>query len=354
MKILYLIHVCWEWIFQRPQILELLLQEDFSCTVVNKTFLPGKKVTRSNILPKRMIPAYQLPGAEKLPLIGPINDLLYKWQVKRELDRAAKAGEAYAAIWVCHPDLYPAIPEGYNGKLIYDCMDNHTAMASKEHRKKLHEAEQELIRRADSVFATSEKLMETVPCLKEKALLIRNGYRAGDPAPIKRPSVKQSYKIGYFGTISSWFDRELLLKSREWFPEIDYHLLGPSERGIDLTGFQYEGIVEHKELGKRVAEYDALIMPFVVNDIILSVDPVKLYEYICFGKCVISVWYPEIERFRPYVYFYRTEKEYEVLLRELTEKGFPPKYTQEQQRNFLKENSWEKRYESIRRELQNV
>ena len=168
MKILYLIHVCWEWIFQRPQILELLLQNDFVCTVVNKTFLHGRKVTRGNRMPERMIPAYQLPGAEKLPGIRPMNDLLYKWCVKRELDRAVKNGEAYDAIWVTHPDLYPAIPKTYTGKILYDCMDNHVAMAGGAHRQKLHEREQELIRRSEHVFVSSRKLQETVPGLEEK------------------------------------------------------------------------------------------------------------------------------------------------------------------------------------------
>ena len=50
-------------------------------------------------------------------------------------------------------------------------------------------------------------------------------------------------------------------------------------------------------------------MPFVVNDIILSVDPVKLYEYLNFNKNIISVHYPEIDRFSDFVNFYNSNKE---------------------------------------------
>ena len=100
--------------------------------------------------------------------------------------------------------------------------------------------------------------------------------------------------------------------------------------------------------------YDCLIMPFVVNDIVRFVDPVKLYEYIAFGKCIVSIYYPEIERFRDFVFFYRTPEEYRKLLDKLTESGFPPKYTDVQRENFLKENTWNMRYNILKKELETL
>ena len=95
-------------------------------------------------------------------------------------------------------------------------------------------------------------------------------------------------------------------------------------------------------------DYDAPIMQFLVNDIILSVDPVKLYEYINLGKCVISVKYPEIERFEPFVYFYQSREEYIDLIERLSKNGFIPKYTEKQRTQFLEENSWDARYKTIK------
>ena len=116
----------------------------------------------------------------------------------------------------------------------------------------------------------------------------------------------------------------------------------------------YEGVVEHKELYNRIREYDCLVMPFQVNEIVLSVDPVKLYEYISFGKCIISVFYPEIERFGDFVYFYRTAEEYSALLEELTRSGFPPKYSAGQQKEFLSENTWDSRYLTVRQCIEDM
>ena len=41
-------------------------------------------------------------------------------------------------------------------------------------------------------------------------------------------------------------------------------------------------------------------MPFVINEIINAVDPVKIYEYINFNKDIIMCYYDEVRRFNKY------------------------------------------------------
>ena len=66
-------------------------------------------------------------------------------------------------------------------------MDNHAAFKSDEkQRKLLIQKEEELIKRADLVFATSNKLIDTVPGLN-KAILVRNGYLSN----VKQLEIKQ-------------------------------------------------------------------------------------------------------------------------------------------------------------------
>ena len=98
---------------------------------------------------------------------------------------------------------------------------------------------------------------------------------------------------------------------------IQYHFIGPvhQTRLPSHPRIIFEGIVEHKQLYEKTKDYDCLIMPFQINEIIRAVDPVKLYEYISLGKCVISVEYEEIKRFELFVYFYRTQEEYNCINR---------------------------------------
>ena len=80
----------------------------------------------------------------------------------------------------------------------------------------------------------------------------------------------------------------------------------------------------------------------------LSVDPVKLYEYVYFGKPIVSVWYPEIARFEPFVEFYRTADELVEVLKRVSTEGYCRKYTERQRLQFLAENSWDRRAEAVR------
>ena len=96
-----------------------------------------------------------------------------------------------------------------------------------------------------------------------------------------------------------------------------------------------------------VKDIDCLIMPFIVNDVVEYVDPVKLYEYISWGKCIIASYYPEIDRFSDFVYFYHSYEEYADLIRKLCKNGFPAKYNESQQKEFLAENTWDFRMDGI-------
>jgi hypothetical protein len=51
---------------------------------------------------------------------------------------------------------------------------------------------------------------------------------------------------------------------------------------------------------------------------------------------------------------YRNQEEYNELLQNLASKGFPAKYTEEQQKSFLNENSWEYRYKVINKEIEKL
>lgn len=358
MKILYLIQTAWTWILHRSQVIELGIENYYECLVLDKKFIPSKRETLNLTLPKHIKYVPQLRGAGRIQLLARINNFLYKKFVQPEIKKSN-------VIWLCSPAFYEFVPNNYNGFIIYDCMDDHVALASTNTEKRLIQSiEEKLIQRADIIFASSNKLIEIKPGMK-KAFLIRNGFVAENPE-FPKPSIKREhYKLGYFGAIEAWFDFESLMKSTEFLRNIEYHLIGPiklKKFDNDMLNIEktwkdkrifLEGPVSHEQLKASVSDYDALIMPFLVNDIILSVDPVKLYEYICFGKCVISVWYPEIEHFSPYVYFYHNEDELINLLRLLSQNGFKPKYTRLQQLEFLNNNSWDNRCEQILEILRN-
>lgn len=338
----------WRWIWQRPQILAYKLGEEYDVTVAfPQNVISRQRMQKANVYPKKYKKIYVVPLYNKIAVLQKLMNLVIKYtlgDIKK-----------YDAVWVGHPLFEKFIPEDYSGKIIYDCMDNHAALSdSEENGKKAQEAEKRLVKRADIVFATAELLKEKMETFAAgtiaKVFLVRNGYAQ---KKIYEPALSQSkdrYRLAYIGTISEWMDYSVITQSIEDYDNIEYHLIGLVSNNCYVKNerLHYEGVVEHKELYDTIKNYDCLVMPFLVNEIVLSVDPVKLYEYISFGKCIISVYYPEIERFCDYVYFYRTKEEYVELINELIQKGFPPKYTKEEQVKFLENNTWDKRFEIIK------
>ncbi len=356
-KILYLMHVDWKWIFQRPHVIAKGLEKDYDVTVAYLfNYRQQRKMQKNNLLPQKTVKIYNIPYEGKNIFIYYLNKVWLRWyrhKFKREM---------YDIVWLTSPVMLRYIDKKMSGKMVYDCMDDEVAMRMDRDNTKLVDQlvlkneyvrnKKILLKRADFVFFSSQYLyIKFKQQCNGKAMLVRNGFQQSAIHYMEKKAEmkRRQYHIGYVGTIESWLDINLLKKGISKYPNICYHLIGPCAIPIKNTNnIIIEGVTEHDQLYYKIAEYDCLIMPFKVNDIILAVDPVKLYEYISYGKCIISVYYPEIERFSDFVYFYHTEEEFISLLKKLKERKFVPKYSSEQQIQFLYENTWEKRINTIK------
>lgn len=348
-QILYISGINWNWIFQRPQILALELEKYYDVTVLYPKkiikFWKGQKHTKK-VKHSRIV--IEFPLQDKIKPLKYISRFFFGKKLRK--------AKQYDAVWFGYPKGFSMLPEDYTGTVIYDCMDNHSSMTHvTEKKKELQRDEIALFRRADYVFVSSLVLKEYAVRYadEQKVHLVRNGILDTTVYPVKNAFQKKVYKLGYVGTIESWFDYEPLVYSLEQNEDIEYHLIGPCAAHMqNMDRLFYDGVIEHGDLYPYIEDYDCMIMPFQVTETIKAVDPVKLYEYIGWGKCIISVYYPEIERFREFVYFYSTPSEYSGLLTELKHKGFPPKYDEKRQKEFLHDNTWDIRGKQIYSVLQ--
>ena len=347
-KLLYISNVYWEWIYQRPQIIADGLSDEFEVTYVYQKWPFMKlELTRDTARMKYRRFSY-IPFVE-------VSKIARKFYVWYNLKNTFYDLDMFDYVYICYPS-YKMLLENYKGKIIYDCIDNHAAMTyGKILRNFLEASEIDLINRSSKIFATAKLLQDKIyENTGKKAALVRNGYIKGKEYPIKKACVKDKYTVGYFGTIASWFDYKSLAFAHDKVKNVSYRIIGPGKNRVNEDYISYRDSVEHGLLYENVKDCDCLILPFVLNEITLSVDPVKLYEYIDFGKCIISVYYPEIERFGDFVYFYKDEAEYAKVLSQLVKEGFPPKYNDKQREEFLQQNTWECRIKQIIREITDI
>ncbi len=352
-KVLYIMGIDWEWIYQRPQIIAAYLSRDYDVTAAYPVKIWGRsaiKNVKAEPAEIHKVKLWTLPFQRKSRLIGSIADWYQRIRLKNY--------QEYEYIYISYPTAVEYVPMDYRGLIIYDCVDDHVQMCPNEHmRRKVKRDEEILLQRSDAVIVSSQNLLQKKQKICNKTMkLVRNGTDPAKICAVKKAARKKQYVIGYAGTIAAWFDHELIVESIQKHQDLEYHLIGPCDTFYQEKNSRiiYDGVIEHAKLPSYVKDYDCMIMPFIVNDIVKAVDPVKLYEYIAFGKCIISVYYEELEHFAEYVYFYRTEEEYDVLIRTLIKQGFPPKYNGKQQKEFLEQNNWQERYKIIHQLMEQI
>lgn len=355
-KILYLMHVDWEWTKQRPQFIAEGLSKFYELYV----FFPTSYVKKLQSIFKKkefnssiflsQIP--HLPLYTRIRFIYNLNKFIWKLYIKFMIK---KYNPNY--IWITFPALYDYIPSDTKSKVIYDCMDDAIAFDPRFYfRDKLLKSEKELIKRSSVIFVSStslaNKLNQREKCI-DKVVLNRNAFD-GIIFDTEENSAKPKkiYKIGYVGSISSWFDFESLYYTLKTHENIEYHLIGPIDNiPRSHKRIKIHGLVDHADLWSYVKDFDCFIMPFKLNELIISVDPVKLNEYINYNKPIISVYYDEIKRFSPFVSFYRDKQELSDILGSMIKQNFPKTYSDEERINFLKSNTWDERIKTILKNL---
>ncbi len=357
-RLLYLMHVPWGWIKQRPHFIAEQLGKHFKQSVFFR-----KAYRRSNLLGNAIsghLEAHELFTLpfNKLKFISMLNAWLIGYQLRSRIKQ-------YEIVWVTHPEMYVAIrsflPHGT--QLVYDCMDDALEFphVRKDHklRSRIAGIERQLIERSSVVFASSEYLKT---CLNNRydvsreITVVNNGVTLDSSRKDQRLvadleaafNLTRLKRIVYIGTISDWLDIDLILKSLEMISDIAYFFVGPSECSLPKHDRMFNlGPVEHGFVPVIMEYADVLVMPFSVTDLILSVNPVKVYEYIGSGKPTIVVRYSETEKFGEYVYLYHDGDEYIELLKNMLKNSLPPRKSKEECLCFIKANTWEHRVDEM-------
>lgn len=356
MNILYLMHVDWNWIKQRPHfIAEKLHDNGVNVDIYyHKYFYKDKLTVNENgNLSIHRIPRLPL---SRFKIIQAINEKLYKNLIHKLIKK-----NNYGYVYITHPSLFI---DKINVPLIYDCMDDVLAFdPESENNKIMFEKECSLVNQSKYVLFTAENLKNTV--LKRFELKDSPKYLVNNNA-IELPkfdNTTEKYDLGsngkvkltYIGTITEWFDFEMLQKLDS--SKYEFHLFGPIyniEQNFP-DNFIVHGTVPRDEIFSIMQASDILIMPFRITELIKSVNPVKLYEYIYSCKPIITVKYGESEKFSDFVYFYENgdAESFESCIKQIDKNNMSAKNSKENCKTFVENNTWDKRTSDILKLISN-
>ncbi|MGB5855872.1 MAG: glycosyltransferase [Oceanisphaera sp.] len=197
---------------------------------------------------------------------------------------------------------------------VYDCMDHHAGFSTNS--EQMHNLEQQLLKEADLVVTTSERLSNIIGEQRDN-IVIRN---AAEVNFFSQPGKQKLYHterpvVGYYGAISEWFDISLVVASAKAYPAWDFVLVG-NTFGCDVSeaervsNIHFTGEVPYADLPDYLLAFDVCTIPFKLVELTLCTNPVKVYEYLAAGKPVVATAMPEIELISEQLYVSYNQAEY--------------------------------------------
>lgn len=132
----------------------------------------------------------------------------------------------------------------------------------------------------------------------EEFLKIHKDYVPQDMTEI----VNSGHKIiGYYGYIAEWMDYDMVRRAAEARPGYEFVFIGKAIYDVSLfdgvPNIHLLGLKPYEELSDYAKLFDVATIPFVVNDTMDCVSPIKFYEYCALGLPVITSKMKEMEKY---------------------------------------------------------
>jgi len=343
MKILYFSSVNWRWIKQRPHFISQYLSENgidityFSMTPLFKQKIFNKRINESLYINDR----YVIPYSSKFDVIKKINKLYINLFINKNYD----------IVILTHPDQYYYLPNKLKEKckIIYECMDNIPYFYNGKIKEDIMKKEYDLCKKVHKIIVSSNYLKEkvinkySVDC--NKVDVIKNAVDdINIDNNIKGVALKHP-NLMYIGTVSNWLDLKILNKFARKNPQYTIYIIGPVEkkRIINIeSNIILLGAIKHEQVKEYILSGDIMLIPFIVNELIKAVDPVKMYEYLAFNKPVLTSYWQELDSFSncSLVNYYNNYNMFELGVRKIQEEKHDKFIINDK---FIKENNWKER-----------
>ena len=191
-------------------------------------------------------------------------------------------------------DLVHAHPEL---PVVYDAMDDFPRFSTGKASIFMQLTEQRIAASADTLTVSSHGLKKKFENLGYQPQLILNAA-AEEEFPARATDKPRGKTLGYVGAIGIWFDWARVIRLARTRPDYMIRLIGPQLKPppLGLPGnIRLEGELPHRQAIAAMSTFDAGLIPFLVDDLTESIDPVKYYDYRFMGLSVLSTRFGEMK-----------------------------------------------------------
>ncbi|MEQ1646364.1 MAG: glycosyltransferase family 1 protein, partial [Pyrinomonadaceae bacterium] len=225
-------------------------------------------------------------------LIKKLNGFSLRWQIKRTMKKLGFKRPVNYTFLPSAALLAKRLGEDY---LIYHCVDEYAAFSDIEAGPILA-LERELMQKSDLVVVSAEKLLDDKKCENSNTHLIRHGtdwrhFRTALDTELKVPAEVANLPkpiIGFHGLLADWVDFDLIREVAEHFSHGSVVLVGKVAADAEKHASVLDGLANVHFLGRKpygelpayCKAFEVALNPFVVNDLTLAANPLKVREYL--------------------------------------------------------------------------
>jgi glycosyltransferase involved in cell wall biosynthesis len=360
-------HLCWDWVWQRPQQFLSRLSQRHQILFV-ETVAPDpaleKAVARfrtTEDLPNITILRLQFPSSKW-------SDGKFVDQERRRLVKEYVAGPGAGKYenpvqWFYDPMAVTAFAGQMEEILtVYDCMDELSKF--KGAPPEIIQREAELLARADVVFTGGRKLFESKSQHHENCHFYGCGVdgdhfgKARSASTGVPPELAKLAKpvLGYFGVIDERLDYDLIAALADANPKGSVAMVGPvikvEESALPRRkNIHWLGQRAYNDLPSICKGFDVCLMPFALNAATEYINPTKALEYMATGRPIVSTAVADVVRnFGTVCQIARSPDEFMKLCRDAAEK--PDRKRIEDGFKMVNENSWESIVDNLEKHIQ--
>ena len=253
--------------------------------------------------------------------------------------------------------------------VVYYCVADFAQLAPQP--EKLREAEQQLVKRSDLVFANCSSLVKRFQQSNPNTHLFpvgvnldafpinpvephSNGNRSLDPTSPACVATLPRPLIGYVGGMHRHIDFELLKSMALARPDWSWVFVGPAQTDVQqlaaLPNVYLVGQRPHEELINYIRQFDVCTVPYLKNSCTETVVPTKINEYLAVSKPVVSTSIPTVIEFneRHKVLITSEPQPHKFLIALETALVLPnDEKTRARRRHVAEQNDWTKRFSAM-------
>jgi len=232
-----------------------------------------------------------------------LSKAILRWQLK---SACKKLGLTDPIIWTSLPTTVDYLDLFEKAPCVYYCGDDFSSLAGVDHQF-VSQKETELISKSSYIFTASKKLVNKFP--GNKTVNIPHGVNFSlfsekvASIPLDLPQGKPI--AGFYGSISTWLDQDLLVQTIQALPHWNFVFIGKADCNVDkleqFSNVYLLGSRPHTDLPKYIQNWNVAILPFVDNKQIQMCNPLKLREYLASGTPIVTTDFNALNGYRKYL-----------------------------------------------------